>query len=83
MLLAFVNYYLGYKLKMQLHDFMPSLIIGLVMFSAVLMVGYLQVNRWLLLILQILTGVIVYLGCSLLFKLESFCYVLKLIKRKI
>jgi len=74
--LIFTNYHLGYKLKMQMQDFLPSLVIGLVMLSVVWLVGLLPINKLLLLILQIFAGAGVYIGLSAVFKLESFNYLL-------
>lgn len=78
--LSFANYHLGYKLKMQLRDFLPSLASGLVMFAAVWVVGKLQINSLILLIIQVIVGAIVYLGVSVAFKLEPFCYVWRMFK---
>lgn len=78
--LALANYYLGYKFKMQLHDFIPSLLAGLIMFAIVWLVGLLQMNSLLQLVVQVLVGAAIYVGYSVVFKLEPFYYLLNMIK---
>ena len=78
--LSFANYYLGYKLKMQLVDFVPSFLLGLVMFAAVWLLGRLALNDVVLLAIQVIVGAAIYMGCSIIFKLEPFRYVLGMLK---
>ena len=71
---------LGYTFKMQLNDILPSLIISLVMFGAVYPISLLNLNMWAMIFIQAGLGVVIYIGLSALFKLESFTYILGLLK---
>ena len=71
---------LGYTFKMQLKDILPSLIISLVMFGAVYPISLIDMNMWAMIFIQAGLGVVIYIGLSALFKLESFTYILGLLK---
>lgn len=71
---------LGYTFKMQFADIAPSLIISLVMFGAVYPVSLLNINVWLMLIIQVVLGAVIYIALSAIFKVESFKYILGIIK---
>ena len=71
---------LGYTFKMQLKDILPSLLLSLVMFGAVYPVSLLNINVWLMLIIQVVAGAIIYIALSAIFKVESFKYILGLLK---
>lgn len=71
---------LGYTFKRQLKDVLPSFVISLVMFGAVYPISFLNLNMWTMLFLQIGLGAVIYIGLSALFKLESFIYILGLVK---
>ena len=80
--LSFANYHLGYKLKMQIQDFVPSLAAGATMFASVWLIGYLPVSELLLVVIQVMLGVAVYVAISVLFKMKAFVYVLEIVRRK-
>ena len=71
---------LGYTFKMQLKDILPSLIMSLVMFGAVYPISLLNINVWLMLIIQVVAGAIIYVALSAIFKVESFKYILSILK---
>ncbi len=71
---------LGYTFKMQLKDILPSLIMSLVMFGAVYPISLLNINVWLMLIIQVVAGAIIYIALSAIFKVESFKYILSILK---
>ena len=71
---------LGYTFKMQLKDILPSLIMSLVMFGAVYPISLLDINVWLMLVIQVIVGAVIYVALSAIFKVESFKYILNLIK---
>ncbi|MBQ8184091.1 MAG: lipopolysaccharide biosynthesis protein [Clostridia bacterium] len=71
---------LGYTFKMQLKDILPSLIMSLVMFGAVYPISLLNINVWLMLVIQVIVGAVIYVALSAIFKVESFRYILSLIK---
>lgn len=71
---------LGYTYKMQLADIFPSLALSLVMFAAVYPISLLEMNVYLMIVLQVAVGAVIYIGLSALFKLESFKYILATVK---
>ena len=71
---------IGYSYFEQVRDILPSFFAALTMCASVLLVGLLPLNTVLLLILQILTGVFVYVLISVMFKFKSFYFLLNTIK---
>lgn len=71
---------LGYTFKMQLADIFPSLLISLVMFAAVYPISLLDLNMFAMIAIQVCMGVIIYIGLSAIFKVESFRYIASIIK---
>ena len=71
---------LGYSYIEQIKDIAPSLVLSLIMAAVVLLVGNLDINLMLKMVLQVITGVIVYAGLAKLFKLECFEYILNTAK---
>ena len=71
---------LNYQYKEQIKDVLPALLISLVMFAVVFPMNYLNINIYLLLLIQILIGAGLYLGLAYIFKLESLDYLIKMIK---
>ncbi len=81
----FINAYpnrklINYSYKEQLGDFLPSLLISLAMFVVVLFVGKLKLNVFLLLVLQVFVGVVVYLVLAAIFKPKAYKLLLEQIK---
>ena len=66
---------LGYKYKEQLKDILPSLLISLIMGGCVLLIGMLQINLILVLLLQVVTGAVIYIVLSKIFNLDAFVYI--------
>lgn len=71
---------LEYRYSEQLKDIFPSIILSIIMGGFVYIVQFTDFSLVLTLVLQIFTGVLVYIGLSWLFKLESFYYAYKMIK---
>ena len=71
---------MDYSYVEQLMDMLPSIAVSVIMCVAVLLVGTLDINLYLLLGLQIVVGIALYVGLSVLFKLECFEYVLGILK---
>lgn len=82
MFLGFINKNFHYKLKDQLADVLPSMLIGILMCCCVYLVGLLQMKLVLVLILQVLVGAVVYVALSVLFKIEPFMYLYRKIVKK-
>lgn len=70
----------GYGLKDMIKDNWKTMVCSLVMGAVVYFVGYLNINKILLLVLQILCGVIVFFISSMLLKSECLAYLFKVIK---
>lgn len=82
----FINAYpnrklIKYSYKEQLSDLLPSLLISLVMFVAVFFVGKLEVNVFVLLLLQVFVGVAVYFALSAIFKPKAYKLLLEQVKK--
>ena len=71
---------IGYSLLQQLLDLLPNLCIAIAMCVVVSLVGMLPIAAFLLLVLQIITGVAVYVLLNVLFKNPSYIYMLSLVK---
>ena len=71
---------LNYSYWQQLCDIMPAIMASSLMGIAVWLVGFLPLNTVLLLLLQVFFGMLVYVLISVLFKMDSFCYIIKTIK---
>lgn len=71
---------LGYTFKMQIQDILPTLLLSGVMFAVTFPISFLDINIWLMLIIQVIVGAVVYIGLSAIFKVESFKYILGLVK---
>lgn len=71
---------LDYTYGQQLKDILPSILLSAVMFVAVYCVQLLDFNDWLTLLIQIPAGGLIYIGGSMIFKLDSFEYLLVTLK---
>ena len=71
---------LNYSYLDQLKDFLPSTVLSVVMGSIVYAVELLGVGNMKTLIIQIFVGSIVYVLISILFKFESFEYIIRIAK---
>ncbi|KIO70374.1 lipopolysaccharide biosynthesis protein [Caldibacillus thermoamylovorans] len=87
----FINAYpnskiINYSIIEQFKDIVPSLILSSVMGILVYFIKYLELGTLLTLLLQILFGVIIYIGLAKLFRLECYIYLIntgkELLKRK-
>lgn len=82
---CFVNAYpnkklVDYSYVEQLRDMLPSLLISLVMFGIVLMIGHLGLSRIMTLLIQIMAGVAIYMGLSVLLRIPAFQLTLDMVK---
>lgn len=71
---------LNYSYGQQIADMLPSVLLSGVMFGAVWCVQYLHFGNFITLFIQVIVGVSVYLLGSIIMKLESFEYVLGVLK---
>lgn len=72
-----VHKHIGYKLYIQMLDILPVLVLALVSFAIAYCTVYLipEVNMYILALIRLFVFVAVYLGGSVLCKMESFRYV--------
>ncbi len=71
---------LGIKFREQAKCLIPSFACAAVMWIAAMAVGFIKMNIFLSLGIQIITGVITYLALSYIFKLQPFTYLLSYVK---
>ena len=74
---------LNYGYLEQLKDILPGIALAVVMGALVYLFNFLPVAEWLKLVIQIPSGMIIYILGSVLFKLESFEYLKNTIKEKL
>jgi len=72
---------LNYSYKEQLMDVMPAMLISGLMGGMVYLLGFLEVASWQMLFLQMVVGVVIYIGLAKVFKVESFQYLVSTFKQ--
>ena len=72
--------YLDYGLKEQVADIFIYFVISLLMELIVIAIGMININTYILIIIQILVGIVFYIGASIVFKLDSLEYILDIVK---
>ncbi|MED3781063.1 lipopolysaccharide biosynthesis protein [Heyndrickxia sporothermodurans] len=82
---TFINAYpnlklLNYSYREQIKDIIPSFCLSLIMGVLVYPINFLNIAVWEKLLLQILVGACIYIGASTLFKIESFVYLVTMMK---
>lgn len=85
---SFINAYpnkklLDYNYKEQILDIIPSLLISLVMGVVVYTFNFLGITDWKILILQIITGIVIYFGLAKIFRLECYNYLVATLRQLI
>lgn len=66
---------LDYKFKEQMLDILPNLLMSGIMFGIVYLIGFVPISIIAKLLLQILTGIGVYVGLSVVTKNREFAYI--------
>ncbi|TSI11327.1 lipopolysaccharide biosynthesis protein [Lysinibacillus sp. BW-2-10] len=78
---AFPNIkFVNYSLFEQLKDVLPSFVLSIIMGFIVYQIKWFEFPLILTLVIQIFCGAILYIGMSVIFKLECFTYILSTIK---
>ena len=72
---------LGYSYIEQLKDIFPSVLLACLMGCVIYPLKYLGINQFVIMILQIIIGAIVYVLSSYLSKIDSFSYIVEIIKK--
>lgn len=85
LLSSFVNAFpnkklLGYSYWEQVCDMLPAIFLAVGMGAIVFCVTLLPLNDFIMLLIQVPLGVLIYVGGSWLFKMESFIYILAVVK---
>lgn len=74
---------LNYTYGEQVKDMLPQICISIVMGAIVYCVTFLQLNNLLTLVIQIMLGIVLYVVCSKMFRIDSFEYILSVAKQLI
>ena len=75
---------LGYSIGSQWMDIMPSMSLSLVMCAAVYLLQFvLPGGAWMKLTVQIIAGAVIYSGLAWMFRVESFQYLVGMVKARI
>jgi len=72
--------HLGYALRDQIADIAPPVLLSAAMAAVVFAVQSVSLSLPLALLVQVLTGAVFYIAGSVIFKFESFYYILYLIR---
>ncbi|MBR1815761.1 MAG: lipopolysaccharide biosynthesis protein [Lachnospiraceae bacterium] len=83
---CFINAYPNWKLinytyTEQIKDMLPSLIKSLIMGAAVYAINYIKLNGIIILCIQVIVGIMIYIGLSLITKDNNYHYLLNVIKK--
>ena len=70
----------GYTIGKQFLDLAPYIALTTVMGGVVYLFNFLTIHPYLILVLQVLSGVVIYVLASIIFKLPAFSYLLNTIK---
>lgn len=71
---------IGYGIKEQLKDIVPSFLLSISMGIPIFLMQYIPINQVLLLVLQVLAGVGLYIGLSVITKNKEFYFLLDFLK---
>lgn len=71
---------LNYSYIEQMKDIIPSMILSTVMGGLVYCVTFIGLSNWLTLIIQIVSGIAIYIALATIFKLECWTYILDMLK---
>lgn len=74
---------LNYSFFTQMKDIFPQLLLSIIMGLIVYSFNYLPLNCWIKLLVQIPTGIVIYVLGSFLFKIYGFCFLKKMISSRI
>ncbi len=84
---CFINAYpnkklINYSYIEQLKDMLPAFILSFVMLGCVLVIGFLPLPKIIILILQVITGMIVYVAASAVCRLRPFMILVTVLKKR-
>lgn len=71
---------LDYSYLEQLKDILPGILLAAVMAGIVYSVEFIGMNKYLMLLIQVVLGVVIYVAGSKLLRLDSYSYLLQMLK---
>ncbi len=71
---------LNYGIKEQIKDLLPAFLLSFVVCIISYSISFIQLDNKIILVLQILTGVVVYITGSYLFKIDSYEYCINMLR---
>lgn len=71
---------LNYSYAEQMKDIIPAMALSVVMGALVYCISFIGLTNWFTLIIQIVAGIVIYITGAKLFHIESFEYILSIIK---
>lgn len=80
MYMLWAGKYLGYRIREVAQDYLPSVLLSVVMAMGAMLLGMLQIHVVLKLVLQVLVGMVIYFLLSWITRNESFTLLLGLLK---
>ena len=72
--------YIDYKFRSQVSDFLPNIVISLIMYFLVSIIGMTKLNMYIELILQVFVGFVSYIILSVVIKNKNLKFVINTIK---
>jgi teichuronic acid exporter len=73
---------INYSIQEQLLDVIPSLLASLAMGVIIYIISFIEMPTVVLLIIQVILGMSIYVGLSYIFKIDSFNYILSMVRKK-
>ena len=73
---------LKYSFREQLLDLVSPIVLSIIMGSAMYLIGLININYIIIMIIQVIVGVGIYIGISVLIKNDSFFYLVDIVKTK-
>ena len=74
------RFLLNYKFNEQVRDLFPSAACSLTMGGAIFLIRFASFSPWITLALQIIAGIVLYIGLAELFRLEPYLYIKKKVR---
>ena len=75
--------FLRYGYLEQLKDILPFILMSVAMTAVVICMGWIPINIYAVLALQVASGIVIYVALSVIFKVESFRYLFNIIKTNV
>lgn len=73
----------NYSLRDQIGDVIPTVLLSLGMFLVTNVFNYFEINTYVKLLLQMISGIIFYMGGAFCLKLDEFTYFIAVIKKRL